>query len=291
MYLIHGIGQTSLAMQSLYQNLTNLSYGIDTRKYHVDAGYTFACATSCGGACSAPAGSTLLNLGAQLLASYIQQQAPPGNIILVGYSMGGLIARDFIANNGYGLLNGHPVTALITLGTPHLGYPYSALDQLPMCPQLLLDMSGSWEQTNFVELTSPYLDNLRARWTSASYSGYWMAAAGESCTNRTRNLQLPGETSVGCPSWAVSSDGVVCSPSALYGGPVSGYGYLNDGPKPIFNWYDTEQRYVHTNSWGGWGTAAILCGNSGDPSLNPQLFDPPPARTLFPQIKEIIDAH
>jgi hypothetical protein len=205
--------------------------------------------------------------------------------------MGGLIARDLIANNYSGVLTGHPVTKLITLGTPHLGYPYASIDQkLPgPCTQLLLDMSGSWQQTtsSWSELTSPYLDGLRQVWATRSYTVAWMAAAGEQCSNTLRNLP-PGST-VGCPSWSQASDGVVCRDSAEYGGPVSGYGYFNDGPKPMVPWVDTEQRYVHTNSWSGWGSSPILCGNSGDPSQNPPLFSPPPSRTLFPQIKDFIN--
>ena len=36
--------------------------------------------------------------------------------------MGGLIARDMMANNRLNL-NGRKVAALITLGTPNVGYP------------------------------------------------------------------------------------------------------------------------------------------------------------------------
>ena len=289
-YLIHGIGQTATNMADFAASL-NAPGGLDPIHYHIDASFTFGCATSCGGACSVPPGSTLVNLGAQWLASYIQQQQPPGNIILIGYSMGGLIARDLIANNYNGVLTGHPVTKLITLGTPHLGYPYSSVDELAMCRQLLLDMSGSWAQTtsSWMELTSPYLDGLRQLWAPRSYTVPWMAAAGEQCSNTTRNL--PPRSTVGCPSWSPTSDGVVCRDSAEYGGPVTGYGYYNDGPKPIVPWVDDRQVYVHTNSWAGWGTFPIMCGNSGDPSQNPPMFNPPSALTLFSKIKDFINAN
>jgi hypothetical protein len=84
---------------------------------------------------------------------------------------------------------------------------------------------------------------------------------------------------------------VVCRDSALYGFGSFGFGVLNDGPEAVVPWSDSSYIYVHTNSWAGWGTAPILCGNSGDPSVNPQLFDPPTTRTLFPQIKGVINAH
>jgi triacylglycerol esterase/lipase EstA (alpha/beta hydrolase family) len=119
---------------------------LDLDHYHIDAGFTFfGCATSCGGACSVQPGQTLINLGAQLLGAYIQQQGPRGNIILIGYSMGGLVARDLVVNNYGAALTGHPVTALITLGTPNLGYPYSSIDENFSCRQLVLDMSGSFD--------------------------------------------------------------------------------------------------------------------------------------------------
>jgi pimeloyl-ACP methyl ester carboxylesterase len=294
-YLIHGINQTSAAMRDLYNNLTSPSNGVNTLQYHVDAGYNFGCATTCGSACSVSSGSTLINLGAQWLGYYIQQQNPPGNIILVGYSMGGLIARDFVANNYYGVITPqHPVTAVITLGTPNLGYPYSSLDHLVAgaCSQLLLDMSGSWEEgaSNWFELSSPYLNNLAQQWASNNYTGYWMAAAGEQCSNTPRNVSAPGEPPVGCMPESVTSDGVVCRDSALYG--IESVGVVDNlGPTPYVPWYDTAHIYVHTDNWAGWGTAAILCGNSGNPSVNPPLFNPPPTDTLFPQIQAAISAH
>jgi triacylglycerol esterase/lipase EstA (alpha/beta hydrolase family) len=307
-YLIHGIFQNAANLQNFYQNLTDPVNGIDTRKYYVDPvgrdpvtganrGFTFSCASSCNGGCQTVNG-TMINYGAQSLATYIAltgtfSTGPPGNIILVGYSMGGLIVRDLVANNGYGLLPGNPITAVITLGTPNLGYPYSSIDQAKpgICSQILLDMAGSWQETpsSWYELSSPYLDNLRQQWKSTSYPGYWMAAAGEQCSNPTRNLP-PGST-VGCPPSGFTSDGVVCRDSALYGAAGSFPPYLNDGPKPYTPWFDTKKAYVHTNTFFGWGSGAVLCKNSGNPALNPQLFDPPVGGTLLPQIEAIINAH
>jgi hypothetical protein len=202
--------------------------------------------------------------------------------------MGGLIARDLIANNYNGVLTGHSVTALITLGTPNLGYPSSTLDQFIMCKQLLLDMSGSWSYTipNWYQVSSQYLDNLRNQWVNASYGGYWMAAAGEQCSTTPRNARAPGEGLVGCRSSDPRSDGVVCRASALYGAGEAGQ-ILNSGPMPNVPWYDTDHIYVHTNTW---GTQGILCGNSGDPSQNPPMFNPGEG-TLLQQIKAVINAH
>jgi pimeloyl-ACP methyl ester carboxylesterase len=262
--------------------------GIDPYRYHIDAGFTFGCATTCGGDCSVQPGQTLVNLGAKWLGYYIQQQRPPGNIILIGYSMGGLVARDLIANNYYGVLTGHPVKALITLGTPNLGYPKSSIDELIMCKQLILDMSGAWSYIapNWYQVSSQYLDSLRNQWVYASFTGYWMAAAGEHCSHTPRNASAPGEGLLGCRSTAPISDDVVCRDSALYGTGEPGQ-VLNYGPMPVVPWYDERHIYVHTDTW---GTQGILCGNSNDPSQNPQLFDPPIDGALFLQIKAVINA-
>lgn len=55
-----------------------------------------------------------ISSGAQKLAQYIANANPPGDIVLIGFSMGGLIARDMMAN-GRLILNGRKVSALITL--------------------------------------------------------------------------------------------------------------------------------------------------------------------------------
>jgi hypothetical protein len=86
---------------------------------------------------------------------------------------------------------------------------------------------------------------------------------------------------------------VVCQDSATYGAGTDGL-YLNPGPQAVVPWVDVEQRWVHTDSFAGWGTTGILCGNSGDPSVNPQLFDPPASGEfvdLYTYIWTKINAH
>jgi hypothetical protein len=168
----------------------------------------------------------------------------------LGYSMGGLIARDMIANNYNQVLTGHKVRGLITLGTPHLGYPYSSIDESVNCQQLVQDMAGSWQpQPNPpLDLFSPFLNTLTQQWQAASYAGYWLAAAGESCSNTIRTT---GAFPRGCLPQN-RSDGVVCRDSAVYSG-----GFALGAP-PTTLWEDPEQKYVHTTSVGGFGTAGIL---------------------------------
>jgi hypothetical protein len=93
-FVIPGIGQTNADMQGLYGSLIG-SLGVDPKRFNVDAGFYYkGCADVdfCPSNCS-------ISGGAQTLAQYIISAKPPGDIVLVGFSMGGLIARDMMANN------------------------------------------------------------------------------------------------------------------------------------------------------------------------------------------------
>ena len=286
MFLVHGIGQGSAAMQFLYGNLTG-TQGLDPTKFQVDYGFDFSdCAanTSCAATCS-------LASGGQRLGQYIQAANAPGRIILLGYSMGGLMSRDVIANNYGNLRSSGKIAALITLGSPNLGYPYVALDNLAFCAQLVNDMAGGWypltPQPPTVEYLSTYLSGLQQSWQSASYAGPWLAGAGQQCGNGIRNFNfLTQNQTIGCPTTNGRGDGVVCLASASYSGAFA------TGPTPLANtWQDTGQIYVHTNSYAGWGSAGVFCGNSGNPVTNPPMFNPPPIgpRSLFNQVEAIIN--
>src|ERR1019366_4303874 len=187
LFLIHGLGQGSADMQGLFGSLTGSS-GIDLTRFRVDAGFDFSeCANTnfCSSNCT-------ISSGAQKLAQYIANANPPGDIVLVGFSMGGLIARDMVANNRL-ILNGRKVAALITLGTPNLGYPYTFLDTAVSCTQLVQQMDGNWrsQQASNSVVLSPYLLSLTNQWPSSSYpgsGGLWLAASGRSCSNAIRTI-------------------------------------------------------------------------------------------------------
>jgi uncharacterized protein (TIGR03437 family) len=278
-FLIHGIGQGSVDMQGLLGSLTGSS-GIDLTRFRVDTGFDYSeCANTdfCNDAtCS-------ISAGAQKLAQYIVTANPPGNIILIGFSMGGLIARDMMAN-GRLVLNGRKISALITLGTPNLGYPYTSADTLVFCTPLVQEMNGNWrsqQSTNTVVL-STYLLSLTNQWPSTSYpgsGGAWLAASGRSCSNPIRTL----DTTTGCRDKNPYSDGVVCDDSATYS--VS----TPSGTAPTLYWQDPGQIYVHSNYGWGIGTSFVLCGNSGNPALNPPLSNPPSFGPLFAAIKGLIN--
>ena len=124
----------------------------------MDAGFDFSeCAETdfCSSSCTIAA-------GAQKLAQYIANANPPGDVILIGFSMGGLIARDMMAN-GHLLLNGRKISALITLGTPNLGYPYTLMDTAWFCTPLVQEMDGNWRYSTVNEyrrtVTVPFFAN------------------------------------------------------------------------------------------------------------------------------------
>jgi len=277
-FLIHGIGQSSFDMQGLYGSLTGSS-GIDLTRFRVDAGFDFSeCAATdfCSAGCS-------FSSGAQKLAQYIANANPPGDIILIGYSMGGLIARDLMAYNRINL-NGRKIAALITLGTPNLGYPYTLLDTTLFCTNIVQEMDGNWrsQQASNTVVLSPYLNSLTNLWPSASYpasSGSWLAASGRSCSNPLRTIN----TTTGCRDKNPYSDGVVCDDSATYNVSTA------TGTAPNQYWQDPSQIYVHSNSFWGVGTSFVLCGNSGNSAINPPLSNPPVFGPLFAAIKGLIN--
>lgn len=258
----------------------------------MDDTFTFSCASSCSAVnCKPPQNGpqTVVNLGAMQLTSHILVQQPPGNIILVGYSLGGLIARDLIANNYLQVIGPmHQVAGLITLGAPNLGYPWSSADEIVFCKQLVDDMSGSWLPQQTKPALSPYLSTLNTQWQSAPfYPGYWLAAAGESCSNPTRNTSAqPGcLPSISSDPNSPLSDGIVCRDSAANYSPS-----VTLGPAPTSLFEDPQHVYVHSTALSGWGTALVLCGNNSTSNPTP-LVAPPPNGLLFPQIEAVINAH
>jgi pimeloyl-ACP methyl ester carboxylesterase len=303
-FLLHGIGQNSGAMKHLWSNLTTSTgppTGPDLSRFVVDAGFDFGeCATNSSCGASRYGDTCSISAGGKSLAQYIANSKAPAGIVLVGYSMGGLIARDLLVNNyrvnNQGVLDTHPIQGLITLGTPNWGYPWLPQDvglvypNTPpvFCPQLLYDMAGSWNpDNNSRNQPSVFLSSLTNAWNSSSYGGYWLAAAGTYCQKSPyRRLNLTDQ-STGCPktnplSWDSYSDGVVCADSAQYSGfiplvaPFSG--------SPSLTWPDSG--YVHTTNGWGWGTAFVFCKV---PSNGKQLFSPPLGDPLYSQIVQVIN--
>jgi hypothetical protein len=284
-FLIHGIGQGPSGMQSLAANLQlPPPLGVDPARFVVNSGFDFSACTQYSDPGNCPQSCTI-SAGAQQLATYIMNNSTTTRIILVGYSLGGLIVRDLIANNYSGVLNKRTVSAVITLGTPNLGYPFELLDGAALCSTLVLQMAGSWNpQSSGGAVLSPYLSGLASQWRSKSYGGAWMAATGRQCNNPYRMLASGlQDTAKGCRLSNVYSDGVVCADSATYNDSTA----LGPAPTPSLLFLDPSGNYVHTTAGSGLGTALVLCPNySGALPLE----DPPYNGTLFPQIVGTINA-
>jgi pimeloyl-ACP methyl ester carboxylesterase len=254
-FLIHGIAQSGGAMDSLGITLRDPTYGIDRDRFGIDAGFDYGdCADTvfCASSCTIPS-------IAQRLGQYIRARNPDGDIILLGYSLGGLVARDLMLNNYYGVLDSHRVAALITLGTPNVGYPYSSIDNTTRCPVLVQQMASDYRarQSDNIVVESDYLYSLNNQWGSTSFVGqanHWLAVAGTCCTDTTRYPGGPG-----CQD-NTRNDGVVCEASAAFRLNLS-------GNLPTSRWSDPNHQYSHTGGFLSW--FVLDNGNGAQPLYNP----------------------
>lgn len=269
-FLIHGINQNAGDMNALRGTLTGPN-GLDPNRYTVDAGFDFSDCTqrsNCAPTCTH-------SNGAQRLAQYIVNKNPLGDVVLVGYSIGGLLARDLIANNWSNILGRYRIR-LVTLGSPMLGYPNLAVDSLVSCGVLLAEMSGNWRVTTPpIPQLSGYLNDVMVKWRTASFpgSGTWLAASGRFCPTGVRGVvaQAPG-----CRDANLRNDGVVCDDSASYNTTTPA------GTAPSRRWQDPSAIYAHTASpFGG-----LIFGCTAQAGVNPVLSNPAPG----PLLNEVLAA-
>ena len=178
---------------------------------------------------------------------------------MIGFSLGGLIARDMIVNNRI-ILNGRKIN-LVTIGTPNLGYPYLSTDSLVFCSAIVSAMDGNWRSQPGSIALSSYLLSLTNQWSAFGFPGSartWLAASGRACSTPTR-------LGTGCRDQNPYSDGVVCQDSAAYSVTTSA------GTQPNYSWADPTGVYVHSFSF---ATGLILCPTTDRTKYLP-LYDPP----------------
>jgi pimeloyl-ACP methyl ester carboxylesterase len=279
-FLVHGIKQSAADMRFLAMTLQDPLYGIDTARFKVDFSFSYSdCAqnTRCNSSrCTIPE-------IAKRLADYINRQNPQGDIIVIGYSLGGLVARDMMLNNYSNVFANRRVAALVTLGTPNAGYPYfGGLDDQYACPTLLQQMGSNFRQPSNTVGMSEYLFRLNTMWGSSSFPGrpqVWLAAAGTFCSDAER---IPPGSGTGCSDAEPRNDGVVCSQSALL--------RINVGNRPTEAWISNS--YAHGDKW--WFPSSIginkslfsLCLLGGNTH---SLSNPPAGGDLVKKIKEVIN--
>lgn len=271
-FLVHGLRQSPTDLKNLAVNIES-SYGVGRGRFaSIDYGFDFSDCSGlhlllCNSNCS-------LSSGAQRLAQYIANKNPPGDIVLIGFSMGGLLARDVIANSRIPL-NGRKVT-LVTIGTPNLGYPYWSTDSLWFCSALVASMDGDWRSKPDSIQLSPYLFSLTNQWASKGFPGgsgeKWLAASGRAYSD-------PKRGTTGCRDQNPYSDGVVCDDSASY---------IVNTPstaQPTDRWRDPVRVYIHSDS----DFTKYILGDGSDPRQYLKLWDPPPNGTLFYQLITLLN--
>jgi uncharacterized protein (TIGR03437 family) len=290
-FLVHGIGGSADDSARLAQTLLDPVLGISVPAT-VDWGFTWPCAKYSLAQCNASGANCTIPQGASLLAQYILAKSPPGGrIAIIGHSMGGLLARDMILSNRSGVLSSRILSALITLGTPNVGYPFVAgLDDsslanilgTTLCTLLGQEMWSDYrtQQNQNSVIESPYLFDLNQRWgtTPILQQGLpWLAASGTFCTDPIRSFLNP----VGCPDASPASDGIVCDQSARFG--------LNVPQNaPTLRW--SSNFYAHTTSSTRYKNGkTILCTTQ---SLFPDyipLYDPPASSDLVTAIRSLLN--
>ena len=269
-FLVHGLNQGFQDMKNLAVNLA-ASYGLTPGRFRMDYGFDFSdCADATLLVC--PSGCTIPD-GARRLAQYIVSTNPPGDIVVIGFSMGGLLARDMIVNNRI-VLNGRKIN-LVTIGTPNLGYPYVATDSLVFCDSLVSSMNGNWRSQPGSVALSNYLLSLTNEWSADGFPGsgrIWLAASG-------RAINDPIRSSTGCRDQNPYSDGVVCQDSAAYNVSTA------VGTQPNYGWADPTRSYVHSFS----GFTSLILGNTTDQTRYLPLWNPPPNGALFTTLVSILN--
>ena len=272
-FLVH---PNSRNVRPLGMALLDPAFGIDQSRFEIDSGFDrLECAPTEGLLFTCP---TYCSNGfvAMRLAAYINQRNPQGDVVIIGYSMGGLVARDMLLNNYVGVVTRRKVTALVTIATPHGGYPYTFVDESAGCDRVIQEMDGNWRsrQSEGIVVLSNYLSDLNARWGNNVFIGEpqrWLAVSGRSCENPVRIL----DPTTGCPDWDVFSDGVVCDASArlLINYPRN---------KPTDSWPDHQRFYTHGDSWGQF---LILCGQGDAIPFN----NPPAGSTLVEMLVRFLN--
>jgi fibronectin type 3 domain-containing protein len=176
------------------------------------------------------------------LARYIALQNPPGDVFIVAYSLGGLVARDMIeGQQGAGIGQGRKLLGLVTLATPNNGFPYEyPWDNWGICDGLGKEIASDLRASPPYYPYSPYIPSINHNWVAsplggAGYQAFpWMVAAGTFCQSPIR---FPDSTQNGCPAGS-TNDGAICTDSALFNG-IS-------GPYNMPTTYFTSDAYSHS---------------------------------------------
>lgn len=213
-FVIHGIEQSSEDVRALSDRLRA---SLPADSYEVNGGFSYE---DCAQDRNCPGDCTVTEI-ARRLNNYIKASSPNEHLILVGYSLGGLVARTLLLEFQRSM-DEFEIDGLITLGTPHLGYPFAGVDLDFRCKPLIVSMASFYYQpristgVNLLPFESPtmnpFLASLNYLWAYTSFKTRpkrWLAVAGTYCSDSAR---VVGDNACKDDD---RSDGVVCRASAL----------------------------------------------------------------------------
>ena len=294
-FLVHGINQGSSDILDFKNNLQQAVASLQAAGQLRGIAFTFDASFDYGYCAANPTcdSSCSIENGAGLLAKTILGK-PGSNIVIIGYSIGGLIARYMIANNLQGVAVQRKINALITLGTPNLGYPGSPLDmQLGPFANAACLFEMNEMTSDFLSVPRPqvllssFLSGLESTWSTVASVApptkphFWLVGSGFLCSQAIRTGDATN--TYGCPDYNKVSDGVVCDQSSQYksGGSVQ-----------------PDQK----TGWDGLAHAhgVIMCNPSpGSPIIAASfsaggasvLYDPPPGTPLFLDLLAALAQH
>ncbi len=271
-FIVHGIGDAPTSMADLALNLQvalaqpPINLG---GKFDIDYRFTFRS--------TRPAlCDDLDDIGASLGNYVLSKSQPFQRFVLIGHSMGGLVIRTMMKLRDLDTNSRRFVVGLVTLGTPHLGYPYLGIDTREKCANQSSAMDsyllngGSLDDPGV--LRTDFLRTLRADWRIADYGGRFFSAGGAVCNEQTRYFLGYGTN--GCrppvpyppgfppPDGNELSDGVVCQDSAALLYPDSGI-------TPTNRFTDPARVYRHSPSTGYTGLNVLCATLPGQPLSNP----------------------
>jgi hypothetical protein len=183
-----------------------------------------------------------------------------------------------------------PITAVATLGTPNVGYPYDPEDEKgflglgAQCPVLEVQMSSDWRtyQASNQVVESSFLLGLNSTWGATTVGRpplKWLAIAGTFCGasagDQIRSIVGSGPNE-GCPDKYPYSDGVVCQVSAWLSLAM---------PKNTPSDYYSDNTFAHADHtlMCFWKQGLIL------PSYN-ALYKPPMNSPLLARIRSFLSA-
>ena len=115
---------------------------------------------------------------------YRKTSNPPKSVVLIGHSMGGLIARGLFAMRNFST---HLVHTIITLGTPHQ-HPVVSLD--PQLADYYENINSFWKSQTFINENESRLKNI----TLVSVSGGFRDVLVRSSPSSLKQIARPSQT-------------------------------------------------------------------------------------------------